>query len=238
MKTSLRKFYRVSEDFKIYTFANKERIKQIKSFYRSNKKYFGKNILDLMCGGGVLGLLLGNAGYNYTGIDSNPDMINDAKRHINKTKSNIKFILADVGDHNLSGNFNTVTLLGNSLAHVNANEFIDILNKVDACVKKGSYFIIGYKDIVHMLAHNKWKKRMIEKNKGKKVISVTIVTDTRDGYILKEDEDAKTKEKVKFTHYIWSPFIIEALMKSCGWNLVKRREEKRWNAWTDIYRKI
>ena len=58
MKTNIKKFYRTSEDFLRYSMKGEKRLKNIKRLYLANKIYFGNNILDIACGGGILGFLV------------------------------------------------------------------------------------------------------------------------------------------------------------------------------------
>ena len=78
---------------------------------------------------------------------------------------------------------------------------------------------------------------MIKKNKGKTTISLTTGVNFEKGEIYKEDFEKNGKSGIKFSHSIWSPFIIEPLIKVFGWRLIKRKKILRWQGWLDVYKK-
>ena len=238
MKENVKQYYRKSEHFTRYLISNNKRVKKIKRLYISNKKYFGKKVLDICCGGGILGFIIESKGHRYAGIDINPDMINSAKKYAKKTKSKNKFILGDIAKRKINGKFNTITLIGNALVHFNTHEFLGILKNLKRNTSKGAYFIIDYRDVVELLFKKQWKDRMIEKNKGKTIISLTKGADTEEGEIYKTASERSGKNKIKFKHTIWSPFIIEPLMKISGWRLMKRNRLETWQGWIDVYKKV
>ncbi|MCF7910517.1 class I SAM-dependent methyltransferase [Candidatus Pacearchaeota archaeon] len=230
----IREFYQRIESFDRYLFSDKKRINNLNKIYTSNKKYFGKKILDIACGGGVLGFIVEPKGHQYTGIDINLDMINAAKKTIKKVNSKNKFILGDASSKKIKGEFNTITLLGNALCHLNTYDFIKILKNISGNVKRGSFFILDYRDVVEILFKKEWKYKMVEGKKDRKVISVT--REIKDGGIIKDVFDKKTNKKImEFTHTIWAPFIIEPIMNCFGFKLIKRKPEKEWSGWQEVY---
>ena len=81
LANQLKTYYRDHENYNDYLMKSKERVKSLKNLYNNNKKYFGKKVLDLTCGGGVMGFIVENKGHSYTGMDINPDMIQEAKKY-------------------------------------------------------------------------------------------------------------------------------------------------------------
>ena len=237
MKTNIKKFYRISENFERYLINNKKRYESIKKVYQSNKKYFGKKVLDIACGGGVLGFIVEPKGHSYVGIDINPDMIKGAKEYSRKIKSKNKFILGDITKKKISGKFDTIAFLGNSLGHLTSFEFVKLLKNIEKNTHKESYFIVDYRDVVLMLFQREWKDRMTEKRGSDKVISVTKKFDSEKGEIIKEAFNETKKKKVKFVHAVWAPFIVEPIMNLFGWKLVKRKKAPYWQGWLDVYKR-
>lgn len=234
---TIRKYYRTSENFHRYLINNEKRVKEIKKIL-ANKKFFGKKVLDIACGGGILGFLLEKNKHDYTGIDINPDMILAAKNYANKSKSKNKFILADITNKKIKGRFDTFAFLGNALCHFTTNDYVKTLQNLKQNAKRGSYFILEYRDVVDLLFKRQWKKRIVERDKGKTIISLTTGVNMKTGEIFKKAFDKKGGNRINFVHAIWSPFILESIMKSSGWGLVKRVENRRWHGWIDIYKKI
>ncbi len=237
MKTDIKKFYRTSEDFERYLASDKKRVDALKKLYSSNKKFFGKKVLDIACGGGVLGFIIEPKGHTYVGIDINPDMIKSAKKHTKELKSKNKFILGDITKKKITGSFDTITFLGNSLGHFTTFDLMKLLKNIEKNTHKGTYFIIDYRDVVTILFEKKWKDKMIEKKRNEKVISITKAFDTKRGEIIKEAFNETLKKKIRFAHAVWSPFILESIMNLSGWELVKRKPAPYWQGWLDVYEK-
>lgn len=216
--------------------SDKKRVNEIKRILKKNGRYFGKRILDIACGGGILGFLIKDDRY-YVGIDINPDMMRYANNYRKKTKSRSNYILGDVTKKKINGRFDTFTFLGNGLAHFTTNDFVSVLTNLKSNMKKKSYFIIEYRDVIDLLFNRQWKDKMIERDSGKTIISTTVGSNMKTGEIYKTAVDSKNREKVKFSHAIWSPFILEPIMKSFSWKLISRKEMKRWHGWIEIYQK-
>lgn len=236
--TTIKKYYRTSENFQRYFITNTKRVKEIRKMLSENDKFFGRNILDIACGGGILGFLLEKKQRKYVGIDINPDMISAAKSYSKEVKSKNKFILGDVTTQKIIGKFDTFSFLGNAIGHFTTNDFVEMLEKLKGNVKKNSYFIVEYRDVVDLLFRRQWKTRMVEKNKGKTIISITTGSNMKKGEIYKKAFDTKGGSRINFMHAIWSPFIVEPIMRSFKWKLVKRNEKKNWNGWLEIYQKF
>jgi len=237
MDSNIKQYYRKSENFNRYLITDKERTKNMLQIYNSNKKFFGKNILDIARGSGILGFIIEKKEHNYLGVDINLDMISNAKKYAKETKSKNKFLLGNILKSKIPGKFDTITFIGNGLAHFTTHDFLEILDNLGKNAKKDSNFIIDYRDVVNLLFHKQWKDKMIKKNKGKTTISLTTGVNFEKGEIYKEDFEKNGKSGIKFSHSIWSPFIIEPLIKVFGWRLIKRKKILRWQGWLDVYKK-
>jgi len=217
---------------------NMKRVREIRSLYKSNKKYFGKNVLDIACGGAILGFVVESNGKKYTGIDINPDMIIAAKKYAKEMKSKNKIILGDATKKNIKGKFDTVTYIGNGLCHLNTHDFLKLLDNINKNTKKGTYFVIDYRDMVKMLFEKIWDKDNVFIDKKllvpKKIYTKSI--DTQKGEV--NQEGTQGKYKFRSYHTIWSPFILEPIMKSNGWKLAKREKIGRWSGWLEVYKKV
>ena len=231
----LRKFYKLEEDFTNYTLSNVARVKELKKFYNQNKPFFGKSILDLGCGGGILGFITKDS--KYLGIDLNPDMISDARKYAHTSKLRTKFEVGDFTRCSIKGKFDTVTMLGNTLGHINIKLFRNTMVKLNEKTFSGSHFLIDYRDVVTMLFKKQWLDKMpITNSSNLTLISITAGYDALTGEILKNTL-VHNKVVLKFRHAVWSPFILNALMQDYGWHLVKRTYTKRWEGWLDVYQK-
>jgi len=237
MKTNITSYYRKHDSFTKYVITNKPRVKQLSGLYAANRRYFGRRVLDLACGGGVLGFILERDKHRYTGIDINPDMISSARNYARRVNSRNRYITGDIMQRKIEGTFDTICILGNALCHFSAYDLSRILQNMDGSYPKTAYFIVDYRDMVLLMFNKRWnvKKRLVDNARGR--ISITEDCDTRAGFVRVLGTDFYGKSKVRFGHAIWSPFIISAIMNAFGWSLVRRRFSKRWSGWLDIYRR-
>ena len=238
MKTNIIAYYRKHDSFSRYLSANETRARELSGLYASNKRYFGLRVLDIACGGGVLGFIVERDGHAYTGADVNPDMISAARGYSSKVGSRNTFVIADITKNEIRGNFDTLCILGNAMCHFSTQDFAEILEKTAASCKRGAYFIVDYRDMVRLMFDKQWNagERLLEKDKAR--ISSTKRCDTGTGFVHVMTTDLHGKKRVGFDHAIWSPFIITPIMNQHGWTLVKRKLSKRWAGWLDVYRKI
>lgn len=236
MKLSMLKYYRQWEPFQRYTTNNKKRVRGIERLYSLNRKYFGSKILDVACGGGILGFHVESKGHSYVGIDVNPDMIQIAKSHAKQSGSRCKFILGNARSKKVIGKYDTLTFIGNSISHLTTNEFLDVLKNLSRNARKAAYFIIDYRDTVGLLFRKVWRDNLSE-TYGRTTKTVTTRgCSTVEGEIY-QDAFVKGNLLMKAKQTIWSPFILEPLMKSHGWVLVRRKGASQWQGWLDIYQK-
>jgi len=233
----MQRLYRTSELFERYLMIKGTRVASLRKLYNANKRYFGKRVLDIGCAGGVLGFVSEVPGRNYTGIDVNPDMIRAARRYAKISKSSFRFILGDAATTRISGRFDTIAFVGNGMAHVNVKTFSRLLQNIQRNAHRGSLFIADYRDVVELLAKRKWKARMTERREGKSFVSITTGFDTKAGDIHKLAKFRKGRN-VRFTHAIWSPFILEPLIEAYGWRLLKRKRNEQSPGWVEVYRKV
>jgi SAM-dependent methyltransferase len=235
MRTNILAYYRKHDFFSKYLTTNKRRVGQVLGLYARNKRYFGRRVLDIACGGGVLGFIVERDGRSYTGVDVNSDMLSSARTHAKKVGSRNRFIQGDVTKMRIEGKFDTICILGNALCHFSTLDFSRILQNTGACCERGAYFIVDYRDMVRLMFDKKWNegKRLVREGR----ISTTKGCDTRTGFVLVTGTDLHGSNEVGFAHAIWSPFIIEPIMTNHGWSLVKRGFSKKWSGWLEIYRR-
>ena len=113
-----------------------------------------------------------------------------------------------------------------------------MLNNINKNSRKGTYFIIDYRDMVKMLYEKTWDKDkiFIDKKLPVKTKIYTKNIDTKNGEV--HQEGVQKKSKFRSYNTVWSPFILEPIMISNGWKLVKRKNMNRWTGWIDVYRKV
>jgi SAM-dependent methyltransferase len=235
---SIEAYYRRHDDFRRYSMEDAKRVKELSRLYDLNKGYFGKRVLDLACGGGILGFIVERHGHDYVGVDLNRDMIGRARAYARRTGSRNRFLLADATRDRVQGTFETVAVLGNALCHFNTMDFGRLLKNVEPSADMGSHFIVDYRDVVDLLFRRKWKSKLVEKEKGKVTVSRTTGCDTERGDLVMTSQQEGGSSRVEFTHAVWAPFIIEPMMESSGWKLARRKRLPRWFGWLDVYEKL
>lgn len=156
MQTNIVAYYRKHDSFSRYLAANQPRVRELSRLYASNKRYFGNRVLDLACGGGVLGFIVERDGHIYTGVDVNPDMISAARSYSRKVGSRNRFIIADITRIKIRGNFDTLCVLGNAMCHFSTAEFSGILDRTATSCRKGAHFIVDYRDMVRLMFDKQW----------------------------------------------------------------------------------
>ena len=237
MATDIRKYYRTTDKYERYH-PEGERRKEIEELYNTFKKYFGKKILDICCGGGILGFIVEKDGKGYVGVDINPDMISLAKEYAKKTRAKkCRFYLVDAKNFLLNEKFDTITCLGNALCHINVFDWIKIMENINKMSKKRAYLIVEYRDVVKLLYEKKWKDVMVYEENGKKLVDLLAGADLRKGDFLKFAFSPENNETIEFTHAIWSPFIMRAIMQVLGWEIIEERENPKWQGITEVYKK-
>lgn len=93
------------------------------------KKYGGSNIRKIInfgCGTGRHDLELVKLGYDCTGIDMSPQMIEMAEKYGRDMNTDIKFSVADIRTYNPTGKYDAVVSLFHVMSYQNSNE--DILS--------------------------------------------------------------------------------------------------------------
>lgn len=240
----LTQFYRSAENYRRYLPESAERRAAVGSLYRRLRRHFGRRVLDLGCGGGVLGAVLEPTGRTYVGIDANPDMIREARRAARERGSRQRFVLGDITRVPLAGRFDTLALLGNALGHLDVRDLEDLLRARRANVASGARFIVDYRDVVAMFWHHAWEPVYVERHKRGTVTCRTRSVDFERGRIHIRARPASRQWVVDYTQALWSPFVLEGIMRGQGWRLVARHPGHSFVtdvadpfSWTEVYRR-
>lgn len=216
------RMYRTAEDYHRYTWANEERRKAMEVFVGTYRRYIRRRVLDIGCGGGVLGAVLEPMGHSCLGIDVNPDMIREARKDARERGSKQRFVLGDISQVRIPGRFDTVALIGNGLGHLNVADLENILTRVRRHVHPGSTFLFEYRDLVGLFWQGKWARVVVQTFVRGKIVHRTQSLDVEAGRIRMRARPAKGGWVLDWSHAVWSPFILEGLMRAHGWRLAGR----------------
>ena len=106
-----------------------------------------KKILEFGSGSGIHGRLLGNLGYQVTGIERSQQMIElgNEKADLNKATSNFSCVLGDCTETFIGNDFDAVISLFHVISYQTSNESVTAMLK-NACkqLKPGGIFIFDY----------------------------------------------------------------------------------------------
>jgi SAM-dependent methyltransferase len=193
-------------------------------------------VLDLGCGGGVLGSLLAPTGRDYLGVDANPDMLREAR------KTGLRFVQADVTRDKIPGRFDTITLLGNAIAHFPFDELDRLLKARRSNVRPGATFIVDYRDLIAMFWQDTWSRVKVTTHVRGTITHRARLVDLDRGTLDLRARPSTRNWVLDWSHAIWSPFILQALMRHHGWLLVRRSSTRAGRAASvpeyhiDVYR--
>lgn len=235
MDQDIGKAYRAVKETEDYQMNNKTRVKQIEMLYKNNKSYFGRTVLDVGCGGGILGFLIEKHVASYTGIDVNPDQVKAAREYAKKVGSKCKFILGDAEKIEVPEKYDTITIIGNGLPNISTEKLCGILDNLQHNVKE-AIVIIEYVDMVSAIFHG---VSMPSDTKGLSVKEIGF--DGVKGNIIRRVSTA-SGAGMEFGYHIWSPYILQFLLNTKRIRLLKRGsgyfEYKGWHvpSLLEVYR--
>lgn len=120
-----------------------------------------RTVLDVACGSGLLARRLAKAGYEVVGIDLEADMISQAREQAEAEQVQVEFIQGDMRKlldllkepNGTISQFDAVTCVGNSLAHVlTQDEMQSVLQQLYAVSRPGGIAIIQIVNFDRILA--------------------------------------------------------------------------------------
>jgi SAM-dependent methyltransferase len=211
------RIYRTADDYRRYSPENADRRASLTSFYKAFRRYFGRSVLDLGCGGGALGAVIAPSGRSYLGVDTNPDMLREARK-----LTGLRFLEADITRDRIPGRFDTVTLIGNAMAHFSVGQMDKLLRARRSNVHVGSTFLLEYRDLIAMFWQNTWTHVRVTTHVRGKIVHRARLLDLVKGTLDVRARPSTRAWVLDWSHAIWSPFILEMLMRSHGWVLVHR----------------
>lgn len=99
-------------------------------------------ILDLGCGPGFYTHKLAGRGHECVGIDFSPASIAYARQQAEKDDLPIEYILADIRDHDIDGEFDLVMMTFGEINVFKQQEAANILARASAALKRGGLLVV------------------------------------------------------------------------------------------------
>lgn len=165
------------------------------------KRWLPKNkknrILELCCGTGRLTLPIASEGYDITGVDYTPSMLQKAKTKATEAGLDIKFVEKDMRFLQLRESFDLIFIPFNSIHHLYTNEDLKkTLNVVKNHLKKGGTFLFDcYNPNIHIIVDGE-----------KELLPITQFT-TPDGRDVSIHQIMKYEKKSQINRIEWHYFI-------------------------------
>lgn len=119
-------------------------------------------ILELCCGTGRLTIPIAKDGYDISGVDLTPTMLEQAKVKASKAGLEIEFIEADIRTLDLPGKYDLIFIPFNSIHHLYQNkDLFKAFNVVKKHLKAGGLFLLDcFHPNIQYIVEN--EKRLIE----------------------------------------------------------------------------
>jgi SAM-dependent methyltransferase len=157
----------------------------------------GSRILDIACGRGRHSLVMAEKGYDVTGIDISPAMIDEAKK---LERENLHFYVHDMRLPFRINYFNYVFNFFTSFGYFNTRrEHEDALRTMSSALKPGGCLVLDYLNVHYVEDHlvHKEKKEM-----NGVVFYITRWMDEYHFYKKIEIEDETLKEPLEYTEKV------------------------------------
>ena len=225
--------YKVGEliyDANIYDGMNThvEDLQFYKRWLPKNKK---AKILELCCGTGRLTLPIAKDGYNISGVDYTPSMLEQAKLKATEVGLEINFIEADIRTFDLQEKFDLIFIPFNSIHHLYRNE--DLL-KALTCVKNH----LKEEGLFLLDCFNPNIQYIVENEKSQAVIAEYTTEDGR-GVLIKQTmqyESVTQINRIQWHYFIngefhstqnldmrlFFPQELDSYLEQAGFNIVHK----------------
>ncbi len=167
-------------------------------FYR---RWLPKNkearILELCCGTGRLTLPIAKEGYDITGVDFTPSMLEQAKTRAAEEGLEVEFIQADMRTLDLPEKYDLIFIPFNSIHHLYENEDVfKAFRGVKNHLKEGGLFLLD--------CFNPNMQFIVEGEKQQKEIAEYT---TNDGRAIRIKEIMRYENKTQINRIAWHFFI-------------------------------
>jgi SAM-dependent methyltransferase len=195
-----------------------------------------KKILEFGSGSGIHGRILGNAGYQVSGVELSQQMIDLGKSSINEENQNPNFscILGDCADTYISHDFDTAISLFHVVSYQTTNKKLsNVFKNAHRQLKAGGVFILDYwyAPAVWSIGPSIRVKRI--KNQDLSITRIAEPECKRDQNIVKvkyqtfvEDRNTKCITEINETHMMraFETEEISNFAKKSGFSLVHSEE--------------
>lgn len=165
------------------------------------KRWLPKNkdarILELCCGTGRLTLPIAKDGYDISGVDYTPSMLEQAKIKASEEGLEVEFIEADIRTLDLPEKYDLIFIPFNSIHHLYKNEdLFKVFNVVKNHLKEGGFFLLD--------CFNPNLQIIVKGEKEQKEIAKYTSKDGREVFIK---QSMRYESKTQINRIEWHYFI-------------------------------
>lgn len=199
------------------------------------KRWLPKNkdarILELCCGTGRLTIPIAKDGYNITGVDYTPSMLEQAKSKASAQGFNIEFIEADIRTLDLPEKYDLIFIPFNSIHHLYGNDdLFKAFTAVKNHLKNDGLFLLD--------CFNPNIQFIVDGEKGLKEIASYATKDCRNVTIkqIMQYESSTQINRIQWHHYIdgefdsiqnldmrmFFPQELDTYLQSNGFNIIHK----------------
>jgi len=195
---------------------------RIERAWSTLREYVRGVVLDLCCGGGGFSFAVGERlADRVIGLDIYPPLLHDALAY--RRSARVGFVAGDARSLPFRDEyFDSVLLMGNTLAHFSIEEGSTMLQEVRRVLKQNGVFIVEHQDPVVALLEGEYSRVTYENWVG--ALTVHEKYEALSGYFVKRY--SKGAQNVRIRLYLWPLFLLIHLSQRCGLRLV----ECRWIA--------
>lgn len=160
------------------------------------EKHKVKTILDMTCGTGSQVFHMHNKGFDITGLDFSPKMLEKAQEKARQQGLDVRFILGDIRTSKV-GKFNSVISIFNAVGHLTKDDFNIAMRNISENLNEGGIYIFDNFNLGHLLEGDNITKLTIDWQKekdGKKYREIQYSTINKEGVLASYDIYHKQQE--------------------------------------------
>lgn len=197
------------------------------------KKYNARTVLDLTCGTGSQVFFLTKLGFEVTGADFSPKLLDIARRKSKRKKIDIRFIDGDMRTLQV-GKFDAVITIFNAIGHLNKDDFKKAIKNIYYNLNPGGLYVF---DIFNLEAMNEDMVNSLSMDTNKNVGNTRIHNiqyssiNRKTGHLTSFDsytiyDGAKPFKEIKseFTLQIYSARQLQDLLAQNGFETLEQIE--------------
>ncbi|MCB9493291.1 MAG: ClbS/DfsB family four-helix bundle protein [Epsilonproteobacteria bacterium] len=197
------------------------------------KKHNVKTVLDLTCGTGSQVFFLAKRGYQVTGADFSPPLLDKAREKATKDKINVQFIDGDMRTLNV-GLFDAVITIFNAIGHLTKSDFVKTIQNIHKNLHPGGLYLFDIfnlsamtEKVVESLAmqtHKTVGNKHLQHIQHSKVDTANGLLTSQDSYTLSQGGKETKKFNNQFSLQIYTPKELRNILAEHGFQTIEQQD--------------